>query len=94
MPQILWWLLSSPWAYSETKLNSLPHSAKNSTLNFNYAAAAAKLLQSCPTLRDPMDCSLPGSSTHGIFQARALEWVAIAFSEISIINNANFTEDF
>ena len=38
---------------------------------------AAKLLQSCPTLRDPMDCSLPGSSVHGIFQARVLEWGAI-----------------
>ena len=36
--------------------------------------------QSCPTLCDPVDCSLPGSSTHGIFQARALEWVAITFS--------------
>ena len=36
--------------------------------------------QLCPTLRDPMDCSLPGSSIHGIFQARVLEWGAIAFS--------------
>ena len=36
--------------------------------------------QSCLTLCDPMDCSLPGSSVHGIFQARVLEWVAIAFS--------------
>ena len=36
--------------------------------------------QSCPTLCDPMDCSLPGSSIHGIFQARVLEWVAISFS--------------
>ena len=36
--------------------------------------------QLCPTLSDPMDCSLPGSSIHGIFQARALEWGAIAFS--------------
>ena len=36
--------------------------------------------QSCPTLFDPMDCSLPGSSIHGIFQARVLEWVAIGFS--------------
>ena len=35
---------------------------------------------SCPTLSDPMDCSPPGSSVHGIFQARVLEWVAIAFS--------------
>ena len=46
------------------------------------AATAAKSLQLCPTLCDPMDCSLPGSSAHGIFQARALEWVAIAFSHI------------
>ena len=36
--------------------------------------------QSCPTLCDPMDCSLPGSSVHGAFQARILEWVAISFS--------------
>ena len=36
--------------------------------------------QSCLTLSDPMDCSIPGSSVHGIFQARVLEWVAIAFS--------------
>ena len=43
-------------------------------------AAAAKSLQSCPTLCDPMDGSLPGSSAHGIFQARVLEWGAIAFS--------------
>ena len=46
------------------------------------SAAAAKSLQSCPTLCDPMDCSLLGSSVHGIFQARVLEWVAIAFSTI------------
>ena len=39
-----------------------------------------KVAQSCLTLSDPMDCSLPGSSVHGIFQARVLEWVAIAFS--------------
>ena len=40
----------------------------------------SEVIQSCPTLLDPMDCSLPGSSVHGIFQARVLEWVAIAFS--------------
>ena len=39
-----------------------------------------KLAQSCPTLCDPMDCSLPCSSIHGILQARVLEWVATAFS--------------
>ena len=38
----------------------------------------SEVAQSCPTLCDPMDCSLPGSSIHGIFQARVLEWVAIA----------------
>ena len=41
----------------------------------------SEVAQSCPTLSDPMDCSLPGSSIHGIFQARVLEWGAIAFSE-------------
>ena len=47
--------------------------------------------QSSPTLRNPMDCSLPGSSIHGIFQASVLEWVAIAFSSDSFylaLNNA------
>ena len=42
------------------------------------AAAAAKSLQSCPTLCDPIDRSPPGSSVHGILQARTLEWVAIS----------------
>ena len=41
----------------------------------------SEVAQSCLTLRDPMDCSLPGSSVHGIFQARVLEWGAIAFSD-------------
>ena len=40
----------------------------------------SEVAQSYPTLRDPMDCSPPGSSIHGIFQARVLEWGAIAFS--------------
>ena len=40
----------------------------------------SEVAQSCLILRDPMDCSLPGSSIHGSFQARVLEWVAIAFS--------------
>jgi len=44
------------------------------------AAAAAKSLQSCPTLCDPIDSSPPGSAILGILQARTLEWVAIAFS--------------
>ena len=40
-----------------------------------------EVAQSCQTLSDPMDCSPPGSSVHGIFQARVLEWGAIAFSK-------------
>ena len=43
----------------------------------------SEVTQSCPTLRNPMDCSLPGSSIRGIFQARVLEWGAIAFSKSS-----------
>ena len=46
----------------------------------------SEVTQSCPTLSDPRDCSLPGSSIHGIFQARGLEWGAIAFSA-----NAGYT---
>ena len=45
-----------------------------------HAAAAAKSLQSCPTVCDPMDGSPPGSSVHGILKARILEWVAMPFS--------------
>ena len=45
-----------------------------------YFAAAAKTLQSCPTLCDPIDGPLPGSPVPGILQARTLEWVAISFS--------------
>ena len=47
-----------------------------------------EVAQSCLILSDPMDCSLPGSTVHGIFQARVLEWVAIAFSRIN--NEINF----
>ena len=42
----------------------------------------SEIAQLCPTLHDPMDCSPPGSSIHGIFQARVLEWGAIAFSSL------------
>ena len=42
----------------------------------------SEVAQSCPTLHDPMDCSLPGSSVHGILQARVREWGAIAFPDI------------
>ena len=54
----------------------------------------SEVAQSCPTLHDPMDCSLPGSSVHRIFQARELEWVALAFSMTnldSILKSRNIT---
>ena len=50
----------------------------------------SEIAQLCPTPSDPMDCSLPGSSIHGIFQARVLEWGAIDFSSVeSNLKNAD-----
>ena len=60
---------------------------KNTRVGYHFLLQCIKVksesevAQSCPTLSDPMGCSLPGSSIHGIFQARALEWGAIAFSD-------------
>ena len=54
----------------------------------------SEVAQSCPTLSDPMDCSLPGSSIHGIFQARVLEWGAIAFSEVGLDDAKAFGQVF
>ena len=58
---------------------------KNTRVGFHFLLQCMKVksesevAQSCPTLRDPMDCSLPGSSVHRLFLARVQEWVAIAF---------------
>ena len=60
--------LYSPWGHKESDTTA--------------AAAAAKLLQSCPTQCDPIDGSPPGSPVPGILQARTLEWVAISFSNV------------
>ena len=60
---------------------------KNTGVGYHFLLQCRKVkresevAQSCLTLHDPMDCCLPGSSVHGIFQARVLEWVAIAFSK-------------
>ena len=54
----------------------------------------SEITKSCPTLSDPMDCSLPGSSVHGIFQARVLEWGAIAFSDSQPQANTNLFSVF
>ena len=52
-----------------------------------------EVAQSCPTPSDPMDCSLPGSSIHGIFQARVLEWGAIAFSGMTSLGSILKSKD-
>ena len=51
----------------------------------------SEVAQPCQTLCDPMDCSPPGSSVHGIFQARVLEWGAIAFSDIGSVGLTKYT---
>jgi len=58
-----------------------PHFSPSQKMDFS-AAAAAKLLQSCPALCDPIDGSPPGSPVPGILQARTLEWVAVSFSNV------------
>ena len=73
----------------------LPHpwdsSGKNTGVGCHFLLQCMKVksesevAQSCPTLSDPMDCSLPGPSVHGIFQARVLEWGAIAFSNQKVL---------
>ena len=78
----------------------LPHPwdspGKNSGVGCHFLLQCMKVksesevAQSCPTCSDPMDCSLPGSSVHGIFQARVLEWGATAFSKTCIYSFSNF----
>ena len=55
-------------------------------LKFMKVKSEREVAQSCPTLSDPMDCSLPGSSIHGILQERVLEWDAIAFSQCYMLH--------
>ena len=59
-------------------------SSKEPACQCRKVKSESEVAQSCPTLSDPVDCSLPGSSVHGIFPARVLEWGAIAFSEWNI----------
>ena len=61
-------------------------------LNWMKVESESEVAQSCPTLSDPMGCSLPGSSIHGIFQARVLEWGAIAFSDIHLYIDPYITD--
>ena len=63
-----------------------PPAVKAQSLKHRTYQSESEVTQSCPALCDPMDCSLPGSSVHGIFQARVLEWGAIAFFPIYCIS--------
>ena len=67
------------------KIWSLNHWITREAPQRDLFKSESEVAQSCLTLCDPMDCSLPGSSVHGIFQARILEWVAMSFSRQSSI---------
>ena len=74
---------------------SVNHWTTKGVICFKYAAAtAAKSLQSCPTLCDPIDGSLPGSPVPGILQARTLEWVAFSFSKYSSVQTPNLNTEY
>ena len=84
-------LQSRPHRWQPTRLPHPWDSPGNNTgvgchflLQFMKVKSESEVAQLCPTLSDPMDCSLPGSSVHGIFQARVLEWGAIAFFDICL----------
>ena len=76
------WLCVTPWTAAHHPWDS---PGKNTAVGCHFLLQCRKVksesevTQLCPTLRDTMDCSLPGSSIHGIFQARVLEWIAISF---------------
>ena len=84
--------------FSSFQVNNLEilHTPSNTTQpvpsinRFWYNESESEVTQSCPTLSDPMDCSPPGSSIHGIFQARVLEWGAITFFK-PLINSYQFS---
>ena len=82
-PKLFLFLLFQPWNWFlfRAKIN-LPFQSIALTCIYTAAAAAAKSLQSCPTLCDPIDGSPPISPAPGILQARTLEWVAISFSNV------------
>ena len=77
-------LFATPWTAAHQAPPSMGVSRQEywSGLPFPSPTREREVAQSCLTLHDPIDCSPPGSSIHGSFQARALEWVAIAFSDL------------
>ena len=78
--------LSHRYIFSQVSLQILLLPTKYSLLQLTCCTSllwTSEVAQSCLTLWDPMDCSLPGASIHGIFQERVMEWVAISFSRVS-----------
>ena len=84
-------LCATPWMAADQATPSLGFSRQEHWSGLPFSSpkheSESEVAQSCPTLRDPMDCSLPGSSVHGIFQARVLEWGAIAFNTSKLITS-------
>ena len=84
-------LCVTPWTAGYQLLRPWDSPDKNTGVGCHFLLQCMKVesesevTQSCLTLSDPMDCSLPGSSIYGIFQATVLEWGAIAFSKFSIL---------
>ena len=84
--QIEWWCATNSghacdsWNKGSSLCTSLKRQKLYSLHGNSFQPLESAVAQSCPTLCDPMDCSLSGSSVHGIFQARVLEWIAISFS--------------
>ena len=85
---------ATPWTAAHQAPQSLGFSRQEywSGLPFNSPVhkSESDVSQSCPTLSEPMDCSLPGSSVHGIFQARVLDWGSIAFSTMQVGHSKSF----
>ena len=84
---------ATPWTAAHQAPRPWDSPGKNTGVGCHFLLQCMKVksesevAQSCLTLSDSMDCSLPGSSVHGIFQARVLEWGAIAFSELTSLKN-------
>ena len=84
MPLGMWTLVPQPGIEPVTltlEAQSLNHWITREIPQLFHLEREREVAQSCPTLCDPMDCSLPGSTVHGIFQAIVLEWIAISFSK-------------
>ena len=69
------------WSHHQSLSLESSYTGNKIIIRDHFHVYCAKSLQSCPTLCDPMDCSPPGSSVHGIFQARILKWVSIPFTK-------------